>query len=1018
MLAKILYFLFLCFFVNLSLAQHLHKTPDIAKATIENSSDEIGTPICVTMFLTDEVAKRALENTRIHNPELYALMQKAVLEKTVPHKTSDTVGTRRSFYVYNLVTQQFDYITAELRAVGSLTQVWVDVTDLTNGYVTQTEVNAILNALENQTPSSSRNPNWGIVKIEHQYFGNPPNKDGDGKTDFLITDIKDGWQPGGSYVAGFFFSWDQTDNMGSNRRDILYIDSYPGIFYNNVRDPQKPLSTLAHEYQHLIHYNYDRNEVTFVNEGLSEVSEVICGYSLRSPSRYFSKVDVPLFDWNNISGDVLSDYARAALFTLYYTEQLGDDILKSVVQEPGDGAVGLNTVFLTKGRTFTQILTNWFIANYLNDKTVSPSYGYTYSISGKPTEANIHSDPNVNVTNQSVYGYAVDYIAFTYGESLKVTFTTTSALVQIKAIKLGPSVKQVVDVTPGVQFQVPEFGSSVRTVVFVVMNTGSTSANYSYTSQGRQVAYYVEIAYDDGTPDRFIGQANFLGFGNNRAGYGWAVKFIPEVSTNQLVSAKILAAFAHEFSGSNIPSTAPKDFYFHVWADNNGLPGNNIITPFIYSTNRAGYDGQFLTIDLTPYASQLRNLGTIYIGFTEDSDDTIGTYVGMDSTTKTNYTYAFFGPTHPSNPNTWVPMENLQVSSGGTTVSLRGWNMMMRATFAYTDTTRPRLIVGFFQNPIFSEQLDVFVASPSKLNRSNLSGTLTQGSRVVNLNFQPVPNSSDRVFVDNNITLTSSGTIEIRVRGTTKYGVIYSDTAYTFNVQFLRSADGGYIASTDGKMEAEFGRNSLRDNIYVISFAGNSDVLNSEIESSIATKLSSIYTLSPVGYELNKPATIKIYLDPNKILGIPKEELTIAYWDGSKWVGLPSTVSNSSDLITAEINKLGHFIVTRKSDVTMIVSQPVDLPKKFELYQNYPNPFNPSTSISFDLPEDAFVTLKIYNIIGQEIRTLVNEFKNAGRYTVVWDGKDNSGKVAPSGIYFYRIAAGNFSKTLKMVLTK
>ncbi len=1014
MRAKIFMLLLFFIFINFSFAQGL--TSEINRATLEGSYDDIGIPICVTIFLNDEIAKQAVENTRIYNPEVYALMQKAILEKSVPLKTADTVGTRRNFFVYNLTTNQFDNVVAELRAIGNLTQVWVDTSEINNGHVTQTEVDSILTALENRTPPASRDPNKGIAALAHQYFGNPPNKDGDGKTDFLITDIKDGWQPGGSYVAGFFFSWDQTDNAGSNRRDILYIDSYPGIYYNGTRDPKRPLSTLAHEYQHLIHYNYDKDEVTFVNEGLSEVAEVICGYPLRSPSRYFAKPNVPLFDWNNISGDVLSDYSRAALFTLYYTEQLGDNVLKQVVQEPNNGATGLNIVFLSKGTTFTDILTNWFIANYLNDKTVDPKYGYTYAISGKPKELNYHTDPNVNVSNQTVYGYAVNYIVFAYGESLKITFTTSSALVKIKAIKLGPSVKQVVDVPVGASFQVPEFGSSVNTVIFVVINTGSTSATYSYSSQGQQTAVYVETFYDDGTPDRFIGNANFLGFGNSREGFGWAVKFIPEVGVNQLVSAKILAAFAQEFPRSNIPADAPKDFYFHVWADNNGLPGNDIITPFIYSTNRSGYDGQFLTIDLTPYASQLKNLGTIYIGFIEN--DTIGTYVGMDSTTKTNYTYAFFGPTHPSRPNTWVPMENLQVSSGGTTVSLKGWNMMMRATFAYTDTTKPQLIVGFFQNPIFSERLDVFVASSSKLNKNNLSGTLTQGSRVVNLLFQPVPNSNDKVFVDNNITLTSSGTIEIRVKGTTKYGFIYSDTTYTFNVQFLQSVSGGYIASTDGKMEVEFGRNSLKDNLYVIAFAGNSDILNVEIENSISTKLSSIYTLSPVGYELNRPAALKIYLDPNKISSIPLDELTIAYWDGTRWVKLNSIVSNSGDFITAEISKLGHFIVTRKTEVAEGGVPMVDIPKKFELYQNYPNPFNPSTSISFDLPEDAFVSLKIYNVIGQEVKTLVNEFKNAGRYTIIWDGRDNAGKIMPSGIYFYRITAGNFSKTLKMVLAK
>jgi flagellar hook assembly protein FlgD len=102
----------------------------------------------------------------------------------------------------------------------------------------------------------------------------------------------------------------------------------------------------------------------------------------------------------------------------------------------------------------------------------------------------------------------------------------------------------------------------------------------------------------------------------------------------------------------------------------------------------------------------------------------------------------------------------------------------------------------------------------------------------------------------------------------------------------------------------------------------------------------------------------------------------------------------------------------------MVETPKVEIPQKFELYQNYPNPFNPSTSISFDLAEDVFVTLKIYNILGQEIRTLVNDFKPAGKYTVVWDGKDNNGNAVGSGIYLYKINAGKFTKTMKMVLAK
>ena len=86
---------------------------------------------------------------------------------------------------------------------------------------------------------------------------------------------------------------------------------------------------------------------------------------------------------------------------------------------------------------------------------------------------------------------------------------------------------------------------------------------------------------------------------------------------------------------------------------------------------------------------------------------------------------------------------------------------------------------------------------------------------------------------------------------------------------------------------------------------------------------------------------------------------------------------------------------------------------KFELSQNYPNPFNPSTTISYSIPKEQFVTLKIYNSIGQHISTLINENKPAGRYKINFDAEKYS-----SGIYFYRLTAGNYSSTRKMILLR
>jgi hypothetical protein len=89
------------------------------------------------------------------------------------------------------------------------------------------------------------------------------------------------------------------------------------------------------------------------------------------------------------------------------------------------------------------------------------------------------------------------------------------------------------------------------------------------------------------------------------------------------------------------------------------------------------------------------------------------------------------------------------------------------------------------------------------------------------------------------------------------------------------------------------------------------------------------------------------------------------------------------------------------------------VPEGFSLDQNYPNPFNPTTKIKFSIPELAFVTLKVFDVVGNEIETLVDQEKPAGSYEVQFSAID-----LPSGIYFYQLRAGNFVETKKMILMK
>lgn len=124
--------------------------------------------------------------------------------------------------------------------------------------------------------------------------------------------------------------------------------------------------------------------------------------------------------------------------------------------------------------------------------------------------------------------------------------------------------------------------------------------------------------------------------------------------------------------------------------------------------------------------------------------------------------------------------------------------------------------------------------------------------------------------------------------------------------------------------------------------------------------------------------------------------------------------------IPQQANNLASVFATEAtlSLVTDVEDENILTPDLFNLAQNYPNPFNPSTIISFDIAADAFVKLKVYNIIGQEVAQLVNENKTAGKYQINWNGTDNAGNKVTSGVYLYSLKANDFTATRKMILTK
>jgi len=131
----------------------------------------------------------------------------------------------------------------------------------------------------------------------------------------------------------------------------------------------------------------------------------------------------------------------------------------------------------------------------------------------------------------------------------------------------------------------------------------------------------------------------------------------------------------------------------------------------------------------------------------------------------------------------------------------------------------------------------------------------------------------------------------------------------------------------------------------------------------------------------------------------------------------PVTVSN--DIVTLNVNLIRQkpYLFVLKPFIG-IEAPGEQLSGSFPLFQNYPNPSNLASNIRYSLTRNCYVELRIYNITGQLVRTLVNGRKRAGIHSVTWDGRDDSGKRVASGVYFCRLKAGNSSQTRKLLLLR
>jgi hypothetical protein len=151
-------------------------------------------------------------------------------------------------------------------------------------------------------------------------------------------------------------------------------------------------------------------------------------------------------------------------------------------------------------------------------------------------------------------------------------------------------------------------------------------------------------------------------------------------------------------------------------------------------------------------------------------------------------------------------------------------------------------------------------------------------------------------------------------------------------------------------------------------------------------------------------------------------EVQLRYWDENVNQWLPvSDVSYdlNNQMVMFETESIqSYYAVFGTEGVTSVTEFKDTVPENFSLKQNYPNPFNPTTTIGYQINRAGLVKLAIFNVLGQEVRTLVNEFEPVGIYQVVWDGRDNNGNIMPTGTYLYKLQIANQTQIRQMSLVK
>lgn len=314
--------------------------------------------------------------------------------------------------------------------------------------------------------------------------------------------------------------------------------------------------------------------------------------------------------------------------------------------------------------------------------------------------------------------------------------------------------------------------------------------------------------------------------------------------------------------------------------------------------------------------------------------------------------------------------------------------------------------LALFQNPVATAVAHLTVNTDVPLKAPPVAYVKVGSKAPSPVHFTPI---SPKAFRGSHV-FTSSGDAEISVFVSS---LLERDTTIikSFGVQLIGSGNGGTLASADRRIAVLFPEGSIKEDIYATCISVSDNSKYQFDQEPDVTAVGEPYQLGP-SISFEKDLTVSFPLMDVDLKDKDKTLFVVCRYDNGKWNRLESFLDGNS--VCAKAKSLGVFRLIYDPRGKHIAG----IPQRYELYQNYPNPFNPQTQLRYDLPASGQVELSVYNVLGQRVRVLVDQMQEAGRKSVIWDGKDGSGHEVASGIYFYKIKAENYQKTMKMVLLK